>query len=334
MDTRPPFSRGQVSWVRQFEIAHRVSIRNCILYLSICIGLFVLPLVWYYSHISQKCNGCVGCMVKYNLQVFQELVFLLLRRRQLIWEMAKREIADRYMGQVFGIFWALAHPLFLMAIYVFVFGFVFRVRVGGTLDLPLNYTVYLLAGLIPWLSSQEVMGKSSTVIIGNANLVKQVIFPVEILPVKGVIASLITQLIFLCLMIGYVFITNRFLHWTYILLPLLILMQTLAMIGVSYIISAISVYFRDIKDFVQFFSVAGFYLLPMIYLPEFVPQGFRFIFYINPFSYMIWVYQDTLYYGRFEHWWAWPVFFVISAGVFVVGYRFFNKLKTMFGNVL
>lgn len=272
--------------------------------------------------------------LRYNLQAFQELIVLLTRHRQLTLEMAKREIADRYMGQVFGIFWALAHPLFLMAIYVFVFGYIFRVRVGGTLDLPFNYTIYLLAGLIPWLAFQEAMGKSGTVIINNANLVKQVIFPVEILPVKGVIAAVMTQIIFLGLMIIYVLATNYFLPWTYLLLPLLLAMQTLAMIGVAYIISAISVYFRDVKDFIQVFTVAGLYMLPIIYLPEFIPQGFRFIFYINPFSYLIWVYQDALYYGRFEHWWAWLAFFVMSIGVFIIGYRFFRKLATMFGNVL
>ncbi|NJN97759.1 MAG: ABC transporter permease [Anaerolineales bacterium] len=271
---------------------------------------------------------------KYHFLAFRELTTLLTRHRQLTIEMAKREIADRYMGQIFGLFWAVGHPLILMVVYVFVFGYIFKMRIGGTRELPLDYTTYLLAGLIPWFSFQEAMGKSSTVIINNANLVKQVIFPIEILPVKGVIASLITQLIFLVLLIVYVLITHHALPWTYTLLPGLLLLQTLGMIGVAYTLAAIGTYFRDVKDFVQVFTVVNFYLLPILYLPESVPTLFRPILYLNPFSYLVWCYQDALYFGRFEHWWAWPVFIVMSLGIFIMGYRLFRKLKVMFGNVL
>lgn len=269
-----------------------------------------------------------------HFQALNELIGLLTRHRRLTIEMARREISDRYLGQVFGFFWAVGHPLILMAVYVFIFGYVFKVKIGGTQELPLDYTTYLLAGLIPWFSFQEAMGKSSTVIINNANLVKQVIFPVEILPVKGVIASLITQLIFLLLLLLYVLISHHTLPWTYALLPVLLLLQTLAMIGVAYLLAAIGPYFRDVKDFVQIFSAVNFYLLPILYLPEFVPAAFRPFLYLNPFAYLVWCYQDALYFGRFEHWWAWPVFAVMSFGIFIIGYRLFRKLKVMFGNVL
>jgi lipopolysaccharide transport system permease protein len=172
-------------------------------------------------------------------------------------EMAKRELSDRYMGQVFGTFWAIGHPLVMMAVYVFIFVFVFKVKMGGTPEMPLDYTTYLLSGLIPWMGFQEAMSKGSTVITGNANLVKQVVFPIEILPIKGVISSLITQFIFLSLLTVYVLVSHLSLPWTYILLPILICLQTLAMIGVCYILSSVSVYFRDVKDFVQVFGVTG-----------------------------------------------------------------------------
>ena len=82
-----------------------------------------------------------------------------------------------------------------MGVYLFIFGYVFRMKVGGTPEMPLDYTMYLLSGLIPWMAFQESMAKGATVIVGNANLVKQVVFPVEVLPVKGVIASFSTQLV-------------------------------------------------------------------------------------------------------------------------------------------
>jgi lipopolysaccharide transport system permease protein len=271
---------------------------------------------------------------KSNWQAFSELLLLLTRRRQLTFEMARRELSDRYAGQFFGLFWTIGHPIVLMLVYVFIFGYVFRVKIGGTAALPLDYTAYLLSGLIPWLAFQDAMSKASAVIVSNANLVKQVIFPIEVLPVKGVLATLFTQCILLAGLVGYVLLTQRALAWTYLLLPVLIGVQALGMIGVSYILSAIGTYFRDTKDFVQIFNVVGMYLIPTFYLPEFVPGIFRPLLYLNPFSHMIWCYQDLLYFGRFEHPWAWPVWIAFSLAVFVIGYRLFRKLSGMFGNVL
>ncbi|MBL8080142.1 MAG: ABC transporter permease [Anaerolineales bacterium] len=271
---------------------------------------------------------------KSNLQAFRELIILLTRHRQLTMEMAKREITDRYSGQFFGVFWAIGHPLIMMLVYAFIFGFVFKVKIGSTATMPLNYTIYMLSGLIPWMAFQESMAKASFAIVGNANLVRQFVFPIEVLPVKGVIATLITQVIFLLLLIIYVLISQHMLPLIYFLLPVLVFFQVLAMIGVSYVLSAIGVYFRDIKDLVQVFAVVGVYLIPAFYLPEYVPKPFLPILYLNPFSYLIWCFQDVLYFGWFAHPMAWLVNIVLSLFIFIFGYRFFRKLRIMFGNVL
>jgi lipopolysaccharide transport system permease protein len=265
---------------------------------------------------------------------WRDLAGLFTRHRQLTIEMARRELSDRYQGQVLGLGWAILHPVILLTVYVFIFAYVFKIRIGDSANTPLNYTAYLLAGLIPWLTFQESLAKSSTVILGNANLVKQVIFPIEVLPVKGVLASLATQTIFLAALAVYTLVTFQFLPWTYLLLPVLIAIQALFMIGLAFFVAAISVYFRDIKDVVQVFGVTGVYLIPAFYLPEFVPALFRPMLYANPVSYLIWCYQDLLFYGRLEHWWAWLVFPAISVTVFYLGHRTFNVLRTTFGNVL
>jgi lipopolysaccharide transport system permease protein len=269
-----------------------------------------------------------------NLQAFTELSSLLTRYRTLTFEMARREITDRYAGQFFGIFWTFVHPLIVILVYLFLFTFVFTAKIGGTRALPLDYTTYILAGLIPWLAFSEAMGKASTAIINNANLVKQVIFPIEVLPVKGVMSTLFTELIFLGLLSIYTLFTFHGLWMTYLLLPIALLFQSLAMVGVSYILSSIGTYIRDTKDFVQIFLTLGMWFIPILYLPEAIPRAVRPILYINPFTYMIFCYHDVLYFGRFEHPWAWVIFPLISIIVFLYGYRLFRKLKTMFGNVL
>ncbi len=269
-----------------------------------------------------------------HFHAFRELLALLTRHRQLTWEMTRREIGERYAGQILGTFWAVGHPLALMTVYVFVFAYVFRVKIGGTIDLPRDYTTFLLSGLIPWLAFQDSMNKGAAVIQGNAALVKQVVFPIEVLPVKGVIASFTTQLVAIVLLAGYVLVRHGTLPMTYAMLPILFFFQSLAMIGVSYIFASVGVYFRDLKDFVQVFCVAGMYITPVFYLPAMVPAMFRPVLYCNPFSYLVWCYQDACYFGRFEHPWAWLVFIVGSVFIFYAGYRVFRKLKVCFGSVL
>jgi len=259
---------------------------------------------------------------------------LFFSQRRLLWELARREISDRYAGQAFGIAWAVGHPLFLMGLYVFIFAFVFKVRIETSYDLPLDYTTYILAGLIPWLGFQEAMNRGSTAITGSAALVKQTVFPLELLAAKGVLAALFTQLIATAILIAYVLASRGSLHASYALLPVLVVVQAFAMTGVSLLLGAIGPFFRDVKDLVQLFGVAGLYLLPVFYLPAWVPELFKPVVYANPFSYMAWCYQDALYYGRIEHPVAWIVFPLASTAVFVCGCRAFRRLKVLFGNVL
>jgi lipopolysaccharide transport system permease protein len=267
-------------------------------------------------------------------QALREGVLLVARHRRLAVEMARREVGDRYSGQAFGVLWAIGHPLFLLSVYAVVFGLVFRTKLGGTYEMPLDYTAYLLSGLIPWMGFQESMTRSCSSITGSAPLVKQMVFPLEVLPVRGVLVATFTQSVLLLLLAAYVLATTGGLHVTYLLVPLLLALQVLAMIGVAFLFSATSVFLRDLKDFVQLFCLAGMYLVPAFYLPAWVPDSFKPLLYLNPFSYLVWCYQDALYFGRIEHPWAWVVTSLGSVAVFVLGYRVFRRLKPAFGNVL
>jgi homopolymeric O-antigen transport system permease protein len=272
-----------------------------------------------------------------HLDALWELLSLLTRHRQLTWEMTRREITDRYAGQVFGTLWAIGHPLLLMALYVFVFCYIFPARVGHSYQMPRSLTTYILAGMIPWLTFSEAMGKASSVIVGHTALVKQVVFPIEILPVKGVLASFVTQLVATSILLIYMAAAEHTWPLTLLLLPGLFVLQLLAMVGVSYVLAAVGVYFRDLKDFVQVFVTAGLFLAPILYQPAQLGQvarPFRWVLYANPFSHLVWCYQDAVYFGRFQHPISWLVVVVLSGAVFYGGYRVFRKLKALFGDAL
>jgi lipopolysaccharide transport system permease protein len=266
----------------------------------------------------------------------------LYRNRALTFAMAKREVTDKYTRQVLGSVWAIGHPLIHVCVYIFLFQVVLGVRLGGTAGLPeFDYVVYLLSGLIPWLAVQESLNKGSTVVTSNANLVKQVVFPLEVLPVKSVLACFVTQTVGTMCLAAYVLIKQpelpvnyTGLPQTYALLPLWWLFQALGMAGIVFAISALGVYVRDIKELVQVFSVVGMYLVPIVYQPHMVPPSIKPLLWFNPFSYMVWCYQDACYFGYPEHWYAWIVFPVGSVLAFLFGYSLFRKLQTHFGSVL
>jgi len=273
-----------------------------------------------------------------HLVAFQQLIALLTRYRQLTWEMTKREISERHAGQVLGTLWAVGHPVLLMALYVFIFAFVFPTRLGLSEDLPRSYVLYILAGLIPWITFAEAMNKSTVVIIGNASLVKQVAFPLEVLPIKVVLAAFVTQLVATPLLLLYAAIVDpRGLPWSALALPALFVLQLLAMIGTAYLLASITVFVRDLRELVQVFTTAGLFLAPILFLPAWLESAWEpllWVLYLNPFSHLVWCYQDVLYFGRVAHPVSWAVLVPLSIGAFYGGYRIFRKLKIIFGDVL
>lgn len=264
----------------------------------------------------------------------RQLYALVTRHRQLTWEMARREVADRYAGHVLGAVWSLAHPLVVIAVYLFIFAVVFKVRMGGSAELPMDYTVYILSGLIPWMAVSDALNRAPTAVLSSTSLVKQVVFPIEVLPAKTVLATLLPQAVQITILSAYVVYTYQSLPLTFALVPVLVVVQTAGLLGIAYALSAVSVYFRDLKDIVQMVTMIGAYLMPVFYLPNMVPELVRPLLYLNPGSYLVWCYQDAIYYGRFAHPWAWPVFIMGSLLALYLGARTFAALKPHFGNVL
>lgn len=267
---------------------------------------------------------------------FTKASYVFYRNRHLIALMTKRELIEPYAGQILNRFWTIGHPLFLMVLYTFVFNFVFSAKMGGTGEFSLDYTVYILSGLVPWICFQQSLVKGCAAITANASFVKQIVFPIEILPIKASLSSLVAFGIGIIFLFVYTIIKSGTIQLTWFLLPLAIIIQIFAMLGVSYLLAALSVFIKDIKDLVQLFTMVNLFLMPVIYLPEGegIPRLLKGIFYLNPFSYMGWVYQDIFYFGSIEHPVSWIVFSLSSFFIFACGYEIFSRLKPYFGNYL
>ncbi|WP_076858908.1 ABC transporter permease [Bradyrhizobium mercantei] len=259
---------------------------------------------------------------------------LLWTTRNLAGAMASRELRMRYAGQFAGAFWIVGHPVFQMAVYIFIFGVVFQQRIGGTLELPRDYTTYILSGLVPWLTLSAMLPGLCASVVGSANLVKQFTFQAEILVVKDVLIAMVFWAVGISVITIYILASYHTLPPTFVLLPVVLALSILFFIGLGWTLSAIGVFVRDMKDIAVVLVSAGVYVLPIVYLPSWAPALFRPVIQLNPLSAFIWVYQDTLYFGRFEHPYAWIVFALMSLACFGLGYRLFQTLKPSFGKVL
>ncbi len=158
------------------------------------------------------------------------------KNRELIWEMSKKDIVDKYKGQPLGVIWAIVHPLVMILIYIFLFSIVFQVRIGGEAQRSLSYAAYLLSGMVPWLTIQTAFNSSSIAITSNPMLIKQVIFPAEVLPIKMVGSAVIIELIYLGIDLLYCFVTVHTFYWSYFLLPIALVIEIISLIGISYIL--------------------------------------------------------------------------------------------------
>lgn len=267
-----------------------------------------------------------------NANALRELFESMWRYRELVWEMTKRDLFERHSGSVLGGMWVIGQPLLVMLVQTVVFSTIFNVRLGGEYE-GTSYVAYLLAGLVPWLVFQEAIGRAPAIITDNKNLVKQIVFPPEILPIKMVLATFVVLVIGLLFPMGIMFLdSGANLLWLAIPLPIISLL--LLMIGLSYLLSATAVFLRDIKNVVQLLLMVGLFLHPILYTPEMLPRWGNILFQLSPLSHIIWIYRDILIFGEITHPISW-VLAPLSGLIFLVlGFRIFRHLRHAFGDVL
>lgn len=257
----------------------------------------------------------------------------LIKNRRLLLEMAKRDISDRYSGQVLGSIWAVVHPVMTIVVFIFMFAVVFRVKVDSSLNIPGDHTLYMISGLVPWLVVADVLSRSSAIVSSQASLVKQVVFPVEILPVKMLLATLPTFLIGFAGLTIYGLLAGRS-SVALLLYPVAAVPLYLFLLGASFALSAIGVFLRDIKEVVQMYTLIGVYVAPIFYFMDWVPERLRFLVYLNPITMYVENFHDAAYYGGVRSWTVWLVALLVGAVTAWAGAMIFARLKPHFGSYL
>lgn len=256
------------------------------------------------------------------------------RIRELTLEMIRRDLGASHAGHGLGSLWMYLNPLVIIAVYLLIFGFVIGSKIALTETFPGDFPSYIAVGLMAWLPVQTALVKSTGALTGASNLVKQVVFPIEVLPISTVIGALWPFWPALILVLSYKQVFGGGLPATTLLLPLVLVLQVALCLGLGFILAGLTCFIRDIREFVGLFCLIAMYITPAVYLPEWVPAAFQPLLYMNPFSYLTWVYQDTLFFGEIRHPTAWVVLTVLAVLSLSFGYRLFVKLKPHYGDVI
>ncbi|AHB49792.1 hypothetical protein W911_00430 [Hyphomicrobium nitrativorans NL23] len=268
---------------------------------------------------------------EHGLGVFR-LIHSVVKNWSLVKELSRRELTDQHAAQVAGGIWLFLHPVTLFFVFAFLFTAVFRVRIGD--GGPSDYLIYLFAGLAPWLLTADVIARSPSILFANQTIVKKVLFPTEVLIAKTVASALFVQAILFLTVIGYIIIVRGIYNPMFLMLPILFAMHVLLLWGLALLLSSLTPYFRDVSEFVRVFVTINVYLMPVMYLPSMLPGKMQYALMLNPFSHLIWCYQDVLYFGRFEHPYAWVVLLIMASVVLASGSYVFTRLRHHFANVL
>lgn len=255
------------------------------------------------------------------------------RRLNLIFSLTKRELAARYKGSVLGILWAVLTPIVMIAIFTFIFAGIFHAKFGNS-NSRWDYALYLFCGLLPWNAFQEAVQLSASTIVSHANLVKRVVFPLETLPVSQSLAAVANQLFGTVALLLAIVIINRELHPTLLFMPLLLLPQMLATFGAAWLLAALGVFVRDIVQGIALFLTAWLYLTPIIYPESLVPDRFRRLINLNPFTGLVRCYRRVILEGLAPDWKALAYFTAFAVLTLLVGYWWFAKSRRNFADVI
>jgi len=256
------------------------------------------------------------------------LLSSLYRQRGLIGVLVERELKARYRGTLLGYFWSLLNPLLLLAVYTVVFTVVIRARV----DTEAPYALFLFAGLLPWLFVSGTLLDSAIVLHDNGPLLKKVVCPPEVFPVVTVLSHLVHHLLALPILIaGMGFLAYRgdmSFPVTILLLPLPLLLWTVATTGLALAVAALAVHFRDIKDLLQNLLNLVFFLTPIIYTRTTVPEGvLRRVVDLNPVTPLLVVYRDVVLNGVVPPPMAWVWAALVAVACWLLGAFVFSRLR-------
>lgn len=258
--------------------------------------------------------------------------------RALITQITKREVVGRYRGSVIGLGWSFLNPLLMLAVFTFVFSVVFKakwgVSMGGEEEGKGMFAVVLFVGLIVHALFAEILTRSPSLILGNVNYVKKVIFPLEILPITAVLSALFHTAISLLVWLAAHVLLIGVPGWQIIFLPLVLFPLVLLSIGVAYILASLGVFLRDISQTMGILATVLLFLSPVFFPIERLPEQYHSLFLANPLTFIIQQSREVLIWKHVPDFAGLLLYTAVASVVLLVGFAWFQKTRRGFADVL
>ena len=257
------------------------------------------------------------------MNIFQKIY----KYRELLKTNVKKEIRGSYKNSFLGILWSFLNPLLQLAVYSVIFG---ALLAGG----DKTYHIYICVALIPWTYFTTTISQAAFTIIGNGDIIKKVYFPREILPISVVTSGAVNFLISTIIILAFVLGAGLGLTKYIILYPFVLLIQYVLLLGISFIVSSITVYFRDLEHIIGVVLMAAFYATPIVYRLSDLPANLQVIMQLNPMTHLINAYRDIFYYHQMPDMRMLLILLGISVVLTIIGYFIFKKLQKGFAEEL
>lgn len=263
------------------------------------------------------------------------LIKSLWTHRALIAALTRREVEGRYRGSVFGLFWSFLNPILALTVFTFVFGEIFQARwAGATTTGGVDFAAALFSGLLIYNFFSECLGKAPTLVLLNANYVKKVVFPLEVLGIVNVLSALFHLLAAYLILIGLILLSTWTLSWHAALVPLVMLPFVLMVTGLCWGLSALGVYLRDIGQIIAPVLTAMLFLSPVFYPLSSVAPHLQKIYALNPVTTVIEQVRGLLLYHTLPDWRSWLLYAAVALITAILGYAFFQKSRSGFADVI
>lgn len=257
-----------------------------------------------------------------------------LRHPLLTWEMTKRDVLGRYRGASFGLFWSLLSPFFMLAVYTLAFGYIMKARWPGTGGGTADFAMLLFVGLIVHGFFAECLVRAPTLITHNSNLVKKILFPLDVLPWTVVLSAMFHALANSIVFVLLNAMLRGEVHATVLLLPVVLAPLAILALGVTWLLSSLSVYLRDIAQVTGVLATAMLFLSPAIVPMEILPEGYQAVFRMNPLTFIINQAREVAFWGRVPDWSGLAVYGLAALVVAYVCYGIFQKTRRGFADVI
>jgi lipopolysaccharide transport system permease protein len=257
------------------------------------------------------------------------------RDRQLIAQMTRREIVGRYKGSFMGLAWAFFNPVFMLAAYTFVFSGVFQAKWGGGTEAGTGeFALLLLVGVIVHGLFSEVLTRAPGLILANANFVKKVVFPLEVLPAVATAAALFHALVTVMVLLIGMLVLKGYFPWTVLLVPLVLLPFIVFTLGVAWMLASLGVFFRDASQITGIVATLLLFLSPVFYPVSAVPERFRGWMLANPLTFVIEQCRQVLIWGHLPDWSGLGAYTAGGLLLAWAGFAWFQKTRRGFADVM